>query len=257
MENTLVFDTLRKGFPSSNIEVWDNYNNEDEKVHLIELCEKGGYHHNVSFKRWHHADWIEMIVNTHDDEVVILDPDIIFYDNCQEFDFPTLIAGRFVPTIWNEWFGAISYERLHTSFLQIRDCKELRKQLGEVYPPMLHPVYNDYTPLNPYRPAVNFYQGYPMAWDTCATIFHMVGGSCFTPNELSRYSHVNSSAFQEEMLERVKDKDSFRLQHHKAREKDYEWFRDFYKAEDKYYMEMNALAKGMVQQRQENYLRKN
>lgn len=250
-ENLLVFDSLRTGFPTSLVEVWDNSNDELVRTQLEELCRKDPLHqmtYSPSFQKWHHADWIEMVVGTHDGPVVILDSDVILYESCEDMDFPTLIAGRFVPVIWNEFAGAISYERLHTSFLVIKDCKELREHLADAYP-FVNTPYGPYTPLSPYHPCVQFYGGYPMFWDCCSTMFHMIGGSCFTENELKRYAHVNSSAFQDVMMERVRDKKSFALQHEKARNKDVEWFRGFHKAEERYYMEMNQKAMWMMEQR--------
>jgi len=231
--------------------VWNNANSSKAEAVIADYCHDNDYRMHKLENCIHHAKWIRLMTERTTGELVILDPDIIFYEDCEDFDFPTVLGGRFVPVIWNEFAGAISYERLHTSFLMIKDCKELRQRIITAYPQAVG-EHGQYSPVDPFMPSVKFHQGYPMFWDTCSTLFHMVGGSCFTVEHLKRYSHVNSSAFQEVMESRVDDIAAFKLQHQKAREKDFEWFKDFYMAEEKYYTSMHEKAHEMIRLRHNN-----
>ena len=251
VENTLTLETLRVGFPNASVHVYSNNNTAKANNVIDKLCQEHDYRvRHYHDKRMHHAKWIRNMVEINVGELTILDPDIIFYADCEDFDFPTSIAGRFVPVIWNEFAGAISYERLHTSFLMIKNCIELRQRIVSAYPFATSDT-GQYSPVDPFMPSVKFHQGFPMFWDTCSMLFHMVGGSCFTEHHLKRYSHVNCCAFQEVMEERVEDKEAFKLQHQKAREKDFEWFKDFWMAEEKYYAAMHQKAQQLVTLRHE------
>lgn len=255
VENTLFFDTIRVGFPNAEIKVSVNGDNSEETKNIVsKRCDDIHAEYDELSYQYHHGAWIHHEVvqasNRGSEGLVIVDPDTIWFDDCQGFDFPTLIAGRFVPVMWNEFAMAISYERLHTSFLWVRSCRELMDAIDTSYPPAKMPS-GEYCPVNPFMPRVMFHQGFPMFWDSCSTLFNMVGGSIFTENELDRYAHVNSTAFHDIMMERVEDKEALANQHQQAHERNFDYFRQFWKAEDMYYGKQHIKAIELVTKRQQ------
>jgi len=234
---TLAFSSLRVGFPSATIKVYDNGNGEEVTSRLKPLADSIGAELHRCIEPKHHADWISLMVRMHDGPLRVVDTDTIWWESCEGFDFDSPLAGRFVPTMWNEFSQCPSFARLHTSFMWIRDCAELCNRIREAYPPA-HSACGEYCPCNPFLPAVGFVGGKPVFWDSTAMLYNMIGGAHFEPKHLECYTHVNSASFYKVMLERVENKTAFARQHELAKYEP-EKLRGFWRAEDRYYAEMN------------------
>lgn len=239
---TLFFDTIRTGFPNANIFVHDNANTANVGKELRRRCKEVDACYGKMTARQHHADWIRHIVHIGKGPLIIVDPDTIWFENCEDILPITLLRGYFVPCIWNEWAGCISYERFHTSFLMVQDAEKLRERIG-----MFYPLNQPYRPLDPFRPCVGVVRGQRMFWDTCSTLYNMFGGLKLPDEFRRKYAHVNSASFREEMLQCVENKEAFEEQHRRAEEKDYEWFKEWYKAEDRYYELMHQKAMRLLE----------
>ena len=202
---TLSLDTLRVGFPTWEIEIWFN------SVGLIpesgaKRCDKLG-----ATYRWfsgHHADWIRDRITGNVGTLFVVDPDIVFHKNVEGFTFDQLLAGHYVPCMWNEYAQCPSLDRLHTEFLVVKDCQRLLVEVKNKYQ-----LDGCYSLCDPFMPKIVFYKGQPVCYDTCCNLFQMVGGRRFTESELSCYSHVNSSSFVKEMSERMENGEGFRKYH--------------------------------------------
>lgn len=250
---TLVFDTIRKGFPLSKVVVTDNSNSEEVSDYIRRRCKDTESYFEEVPTRLHHADWIERVVKYQKGPAIILDGDVIFFDDCEDFQYYNPLKGYYIPIIFNEWSRCISYPRLHTSFLMIQDCQALHEGLKAMYPPAYYEL-PQYSPLRPFHPTVVYYHGQPQFYDTCSVLFNMTGGESFCEDERRRYAHINSASFYDEMLKRTANKEAFKIQHEHARNKDFGWFTEWYKAEDAYYSEMNKKASEIISklQQQEN-----
>lgn len=127
--NTLVFKTLREGFPTAQVEVWDNAS-DPESFEAIRAAARAADVQAVYRikKEVLHADWIEARVRAAaaaGERLVIVDPDVAFWDVVEGWTFPegTLLAGRAIPRM--KVYEAIVEPRLHTSFLWFPDPRAL------------------------------------------------------------------------------------------------------------------------------------
>jgi hypothetical protein len=244
--STLTLETVRVGFPNAKITIYNNGNDPiiaDGLRHRSKIKQLRVEHNPVPM---HHAKWIKGVIDGQKDgPIIILDPDMIFYSSCEDIPYSSLLRGYFIPAIWNEFAGCISYERFHTSFLMVQDVAKLRMRVKMFHPFVLQPS-AEYCPLDPYMPAVSVVRGRKAFHDTCSTLYNIVGGVPFTEAERSRYAHINSASFYDVMSSRVEDKESFRLQHERANALDFEFFREWWKAEDRYYEEMHKKAMALL-----------
>lgn len=205
---TLVLPTLRTGFPEAHIEVWLNYPSDMDKMREVigdESIKLRGCNSCV-----HHAEWIEQRIRDTIGELIIIDPDLILWKEWT-WKFNTLLAGMYVPKMWNEFAQCISFERLHTSFLQIRDCKQLIQDIEQAYPMGVRCP--EYAPLNPFMPRVEFISGTPYFWDSTSCLYNILGGTAFGPEQLDCYDHLNSASFLDIMAENMENGAGFREAH--------------------------------------------
>ena len=220
---TLVFDTLRVGFPTAQITVDINPSTDvqaDTSWATAQKAIAAGCSWRLLSKKVHHADWIRQQVERHDSEspLIILDADTVFWKSCEDWVFPsdTLLAGYYVPRIWNDFAKCVSFPRLHTSLLWMPNTAALRCRIAAAYPPALE-AHGEYCPCDPYMPAVRFEKGKPYFWDTCANLYNMLPPSevaHFTPERLECYDHLNSASFYDVMLDRLHgDKEGFAYLH--------------------------------------------
>lgn len=235
----LVFKTLRVGFPTAEVRV--DLNGEPASSYYGKVVRYPGTDivlpHNT---RIHHADWISRVVANATGPTVILDSDIILWRPVEHWTFApgTLLAGRYIPRIWNEWSGCPSVPRLHTSMLWLPDPPRLREALRTIYPRSHEPL-GEYCPCDPWSPAVRFDMGRPTFWDTAAGAFNMLPQKSylFGPGELSSYTHINSPTFHDVFVHRLSDPQAYENVLSIAT-KEPDRLRDFWQAENLYYKEM-------------------
>ncbi len=188
---TMVFKTLRVGFPTAKLHVTINGVGRQ-----ADQYEASGMASAVANEVWmegaelHHGEWVRRVLENAEGPTVLLDGDIHFWKSCEDWNFNALMAGYYVPEIFNVWSQCRSVARLHTSFLWFKDPAALRREIGRVY------QRNDaYSPCNPYMPETRFINGEPIFWDTCANLYNMIGGQHFTDAHTACYEHLNSAGF--------------------------------------------------------------
>jgi hypothetical protein len=205
---TLVLGSLSVGFPNDDITVYVNANSEK---FLSEIEFRAGDHRVVLLPHtYHHAEWIREMVWKTDGELVIVDGDVTLWQEWK-WKFKTLLAGHLVPLMWNEFAQCISYPRLHTSFLQIRDCNELLDTIDKLYPMAV--TSPKYAPLDVWMPSVKFANGKPLFWDSCSVLYNALGGTPFTEEQLECYDHLNSASFLGIMEKNMVNGKDFRQVH--------------------------------------------
>ncbi len=217
-ENALLcFDTIRVGFPTWEIHATLNDESTTTTSFYIAFtkkCEKAQVKPHFSQIRQHHAKWIEqaLYIGNYNKPLVILDGDTIFWENCEGFTFPTLLAGYFVPFHHNEYSRCMTVSRLHTSFLWIKDPTRIEATLLEKCPDR----HNLYLPFNPFLPHFTFMNDAMWFWDTCAELYQCLGGTAFEEKHLNCFDHLNSASFYPEMLERLSNREGFQKMHELA-----------------------------------------
>lgn len=200
---TLALDTLRVGFPTAEIDVHVNaISAEKDKELFLRISGIGAKLVATRSTEWHHADWIRAMMQRQDARpLVLVDPDCIFWENCEGFKFPGLIAGMFVPDHWNHWSGCAYRSRLHTSFLWINDPEALCERLKAAFPQ----GGGEYLPFDPFRPTTVFDFGRPTFYDTIAILCHALPKqevNVFGPEHLNCYDHLNCASFYHQMMEK-------------------------------------------------------
>jgi hypothetical protein len=230
---TLALDTIRTGFPTAFVSCHLN-DSPDYAARVGELCEARNVHFFEAKMRMHQAEWIRHQVQVNakygNEPLVLLDGDVIFWENCEDLTFEHPLAGYYVPRFWNEYANCLTMERLHTSFLVIRP-QELGQRIVRVWPEN-----HSYLPFDPFQLYATFVRGTPVFYDVCANLYHAVGGSAFDESVKQRYDHLNSASFYKEMYAKLQNRDAFAAVHELARTKPSE-LRGLYREIDRYYDE--------------------
>ncbi len=196
---TMVFKTLRVGYPTASVHVTVNgVGREEDQYKATSLAGTAGANYiHMAGEPLHHGAWIRDTFNacSNDTEpLVILDGDIHFWKSCEDWKFTAPLAGFYMPEIWNVWSNCRSVPRLHTSHLWFTDPKQLAEKIGRRYPRN-----DEYSPCDPFMPETRFINGEPLFWDTCSNLYNMVGGFHFGQEHLACYEHLNSAGFVEKV----------------------------------------------------------
>lgn len=234
---TLCFDTLRVGFPTAKITVYDNNNSTENNAYIREKCNRVGAEYVFFWTKVHHAAWIKGTIENTEGKLCIIDADTLWWSNVEGFDFPTTLAGYYQPYRYCEFAQSSAVQRLHTHFMWIKDCKALRESA----------VYNyqhEYSPCDPYMPAVVYSNGKPIFYDTCAVLYHMIGGSSFDEKHLDCYDHINSASLYNTLVARIHGKDDLKAIHEMAKT-DPSKLKGLYKVVRQYENQMHKLAQAL------------
>ncbi len=194
----LVFKTLRIGFPTADIHV--HANGDVTKCNVIALCEQTNC--SVENVVTNHHEWIEGLIKTESEPFCICDTDIIFYSNFEQFNFTTALAGWRIPEWEDEFSGAVQRARYHTSLLYVNPVK-VREQL-KVFESVL--PNSEFTPtpfVNPVYPATLPFNRKMYFYDTCAFLYHALGGTDFKDQQKDTYFHFNFGSLSDIVLPRL------------------------------------------------------
>src|SRR3954465_9852369 len=85
---TLLFDTLRVGFPTAQVTVHSNALPEYARAVVQKLCAQNDCALVESPPTIHH-EWIEKLLAETAEPFIILDTDVCFWKNCEEWHFTT------------------------------------------------------------------------------------------------------------------------------------------------------------------------
>jgi len=177
----MVFKTLRVGFPTAKVLVVDNGSHPDvlpqiEKAALDAGClfTPAPRQHFLDFYRW------VLFEQTAMTSVVLLDPDVVFWNNVEYWKFDGLMAGRLIPDLYN--YGVTSLSRLHPSHLWVPDVAKLRQALANTHA-------NGFDPLRQFSAPAN---GKMYFWDTGAGLYQALATKCdsFSDAQLDCYDHL-------------------------------------------------------------------
>lgn len=195
---TLILDTFRVGFPTEEIFVAENHFSYGASETELR-CRKLGFKYYKYPTQKHHPDFIEdWVMADLDEPLVVLDPDIIFWSDCEwmvKTDDQFHLMGHITPAHWNHWAKMMYAARVHASFMIFPNVKRLQARLAELVDVA------EYRPFNPFRAFTVFDSQRPMFFDTCANLYHAVGAVGFKEKHLNCYDHLNSASFYREMLE--------------------------------------------------------
>jgi hypothetical protein len=195
----LVFKTLRVGFPTAQVAVVINGDTEKHCPNISQMAEAAGC--SVKHDTTIHHRWIDDLIETEQEPFYVLDTDVIFYESFERFDFTgSPLAGYRIPEFQDEFMGAITRSRLHTSLLYI-DPVLVRKQWHDYEAGFCNtPFMSIADPCNPLCLSLN---GRRYFYDTCSQLYHAIGGTEFTAEQKDAYFHIHAGTIEDLVLPRL------------------------------------------------------
>lgn len=192
---TLIFDTLRTGFPTAEVHVYLNdllespdHLDQMERVKQLAL-DKGCVVHRVIGGTIHHK-WIHGLLRDHPTEpFIILDTDMVFWKNCEDWNHgDAALSGRFIPEFYDQFTKCVTRARLHGSFLYFNPANIAARLVD----------FKHQFPDTPFNPLANVIDpivipGTPHSFfhDTCCLLYQAIGGKAFSVGRLECYDHLN------------------------------------------------------------------
>lgn len=201
---TLVFRTLRTGFPTAEVVVWKN-RLSPAVGKMVNACAKAANCAVLESSRIRHDEWINRLLEASPDPFWICDTDIVFHASVEGFsDQETLLKGRYEPPFREPWSGTRKTERLHTSLLfinapmvRIAVREWIRRWHPKNFPfePMIELVRQCYVPSGANLP--------PLFQDTCAGLYRSIGGERFSEDENKAFDHLHCGTYVNLMKDAV------------------------------------------------------
>lgn len=190
---TLVFRTIRIGFPTANILVYGNALDPQSTQAVGQATEDvGGLFRYISIVS--HGEWIERLIQTERDPFWICDTDVVFFDKVEDWTCE-LFSGRYEPEFFESWTQSHHVARLHPS-LMLFNPGPLRTAMRAW--PGCHEFFNSVNKdliqwhwechRSPEGVSLRFY-------DTCAGLYHALGGTPFTDHQNAAYAHLHCGTY--------------------------------------------------------------
>jgi len=196
--SSLVLDSIRIGFPNSNINVFLTGHNP-----VI--------NHDITLKAYDKGARVFMYDNIRNNgelikhrlvsgyPFILIDGDVIFWDNCEDIEFSKSIAGRLIPEYYCPLTKTLTKSRLHTSFLVFNDLAKIDKSKAKLEFNSSNKLLSSFIPSDLISPFSCFDKGRQIFYDTCANLYQCIGGEAFDENILNKYDHLGCSSFIEEV----------------------------------------------------------
>lgn len=196
----LVFQTLRVGFPTAQVEVHLNGGAVGQLEHVANLAQNSGCAVRALPEQTTHHEWIENLIETELGDFWILDTDVIFYACVEHWKFVAPLAGALIPEFSCEFLKAITRSRLHTSLMHIRplELKVCRLKYETNHP---RTIYNP--PANLIHPLYLPLNGTTYFYDTMAMMYHALNGEAFTAQQKDSYFHFHFGTFSDLVLPKI------------------------------------------------------
>lgn len=172
----LVFKTLRIGFPTSEVLVFDN-GSSPEALPLIEAAALDAGCQFISMKRTPFVDFYKwaLLEQVEYNSLVLLDPDVILWKDVEQMQTSGLFSGRLIPAMVSQ--GVTALPRIHPSFVCVPDVGALRHALRSTRSNVVDQLFASM-------------DGKEYFWDTLAMLHHVVPGTPFTDDQLDCYDHL-------------------------------------------------------------------
>lgn len=195
---TLVFKTLRIGFPTSSIKVWGNGLNSHAESELRRAASDCDVY---MTPRIAHDLWIARLLDVSDRPFWICDTDIVFHSPVEGFPVDgSALAGRYEPAFIEPWSKTNKVDRLHTSLLRFDPNMikgKVREWLGRYHPkgfpflPDVELIRQHYVPVGS--------KNAPLFYDTCAGLYQAIGGLHFSDDQNKAFDHLHCGSYVRRM----------------------------------------------------------
>lgn len=207
--STLVFKTLRVGFPTAKITVFEN---ALSAIHLAKLqVEMAGVMAEqmtdlrCSIKGWNvvtpHHEWIASLIESENEPFWIVDTDVVFLDNVEEFDAEfsgAPIAGRATPPFECPYIGMPTYPRPHTSLMRIDPSVVKSRAMLWSNGLTKTPFGSCETSIEKLvAPDIEMHSDGNYFHDCCSKLAMITGYHAFDEKLLDRYAHLNCGTYSD------------------------------------------------------------
>ena len=179
---TMVFNTIRVGFPDSKIIVVENASLPEARETIHGLADSVGAQFQQGSSQRKHHEILGDLVRMTNNPFAVVDPDVIFWSRFDQAG-SGLMEGRLIPTFRDPHSKCLTHKRLHTSLLKIPDPSALRSAIDQ---------YRTYFEFDPLAPMMFYRAGVWERFDTLGSLYALLEGSChaFTDLELDRFDHL-------------------------------------------------------------------
>lgn len=228
---TLVFESLRVGFPAATLCIIDNASIPEVRGAIKDRALACGATHHQLDKPWRHAEFIQqgLKVATHR-SVVFVDPDVCFWEPIEHWEFDSLLAGRLIPTHFDMTTRCIAQARLHTSLLWCSNAPLLLHEIARLK--------SEFPEAEFFKPQMFPSNGLWRRFDTCGALYHALidRAHVFTPRELDSYDHLFCGTHLDNVLMLMDQslRDVVRSTHDQART-DYRGLRGIWRWQEEYF----------------------
>lgn len=201
---TLVFQTLRVGFPTAKVVV-DLQGDPFVKQKVFESFRNAGGHYGRCYDQITHADWIRDLVSVNRDPFWICDTDIVFHESVEDLFADVALYGRAQPGFNDPATGCYTMGRLHTSLLRI-DPVRFRSDVDR---------YEALIRLKRFAPPADYWAPVvmpnvadrPTFWDCGAVASHAVSCAQFGRKQNARFDHLHNATYLDEIAPLLPDAD--------------------------------------------------
>jgi hypothetical protein len=187
--NLFVFDTIRVGFPEAELVVYDNASAERYRDAIRERVSRvGGKFRTIDTEIEHGIFVRQRLMDAQTEQVCFVDPDVVFWEEVQPLPHHALIGGRKLPAFLDPYSRTITWERLHTSLLQVCRLSVLRQ--------LIHRVEDEMFEFDAIQPRMVLRHGVWERYDTAASLYHFLQHTRpetvfeYGERELDRYDHL-------------------------------------------------------------------
>lgn len=205
--STLVFDSIRVGFPTANIVVWDNHLVFNREVLLLDIVNKLG--DNIRIEKDHvlHDEWINNLIEIEKEPFWIVDTDVVFFNNMENFNFGfhSIIDGIYCPRFRDQFTKYLTFQKLHTCVMRINPNRiKERAYKEEVFfaPSNIEPTITARRKLFNIN---NDRRTYIYHHDTMSELYHTLGGDKFTDEMKYCFGHINCGTYADLVDKKIPD----------------------------------------------------
>jgi hypothetical protein len=228
---TLTFKTIRTGFPTWPIEVFDN-GSQEFFTPIADLADSIDARFFPLRERIPYHDFIAREVRCNIQGIVFVDTDIIFYGSLEHLITNGPLAGRVLPWFYNDYVEAYQVPTIETAVLWIPDPPSLQLAIEKAnFDPVLCP-FDPWTPRIGYLPDKT-----PIFWDVGANLYNHLGGYAFPETVVSQYAHIRCGSILDKVVPRMRVGEKLLSLHRQAQE-DPKSLRDLWLRQKRYYNEM-------------------
>lgn len=190
---SLIFRTLRVGFPNARVTVVDNASLPEVRAEIEGLARDSDCEfRQIDGPAIAHDAFLESTLASlaagGGGPLVFLDPDLCLWRSCEDLEFGALLAGKLVAAHEDPVMQCVVLPRLHTSFLWIADSRSLQQEIDRLRRPHF-----DFRPFQPF--SVKLGDAW-IRYDTGGSLYAAVADRthAFGGAELDRYDHIYCGA---------------------------------------------------------------